>query len=893
MVLCFGIGCTLSASISSLDGSTGSDLFGKLSINVPPFEVQENANTNIIILLNDKAPNKINLTWEITGDSSATSFHEVSGSIQINENAETAMLQIKPVNDLVYSGTKTFSLKLSSDSKVINFGSGNQYKVFDFNLIDDELKPSLDFTSALQTILESSGSTTVRAQLSTALGHDLTFTYIVSGTATSLTDHSLINGSATISAGMTYVDIPVTVINDSAIEGTETIIITISGFASNDANMGTISVHTISITDDDSLAPLVITPKVNTLVSGDTLVYSVTGGLAPYNFSLVADTTGSGLTVLSTSSTTFQAGNTPGSVMVRVVDSVGSTSTATVEIVSLSGLAQVSSNFKFWLKADSLALANNSLVSSWNDVSGGGWNATQSTDANKPVFKSNIINNKPVIRFDGSGTYLTTSLYPATGNESRTFATVIANGDADLGTSQHVFTMGDTFLYGSTYALTFQSPFPETTKGLGIGSHYHSQAYSFPAYSTTSSLASKVGPNSERMVILQKFDGTTDKIYINGELVGSRDITLTTHYTSLTFALRVGAKWMGDSHFKGDIAEIIGYGETLSDANQKKLECYLASKYAIALKNRADCTAGPLKLSPLLGVKKPLMLGASQSHTFQAQGGHPAYTYSIDSGLGSINSTTGVYTASGTPGSVVIKVMDKLGSTDTYNLVVIPDVLPLAWFKAESLATKYNDGDKVTLWENEVGSGFDLRQVSQLAPIFKTNILNSKPVVRYPNGEPLVSALNPADGSKARTILAVVVNSDTWTLAGFNQYILGYGNSSFSSSLYGLCSRTDNDDIWSVLFQATTQLSSVVASTQATIVSTKYDGNSNNIYINGAISGTSVVSLNTQIDSNSHGLVVGAAYIGDIAEVLVYDKELSDVERASVENYLKAKYNIP
>ncbi|MCK6598361.1 MAG: hypothetical protein L6Q37_08360, partial [Bdellovibrionaceae bacterium] len=632
MILYFGIGCTLSATISPLDVSNGSDLLGKLSINVPPFEVQENANTNIIILLNDKTPEKINLTWEITGELPAASFQEVSGNIHIDENAETAMIQIKPINDLVYSGTKTFSLKLSSDSKAINFGSGNQYKTFDFNLIDDELKPSLDFTSALQTILENSGSTTARVQLSTPLAHDFSFTYTVSGTATSLVDHSLSNGSATISAGLTYVDIPLTLINDSTIEGTETIIITIDSLATSDANLGTTKVHTISITDDDSLAPLVITPKVNILVSGDTLVYSVTGGQAPYNFNLIADTTGSSLTPLTTSSTTFQAGNTPGTVTIRVTDGASSTSTATVEVVAIDGLAQAG-NLKVWFKADSLALADNALVASWNDASGGGWNATQSTDANKPIFKRNIINNKPVIRFDGSGTYLLTSLNPATGNEARTFATVIANGDATLGTSQHVFTMGDTFFYGSTYALTFESPFSQTTKGLGIGTHYHSQSYSFPAYLSSASLASKVGPNSERMVILQKFDGTTDKIYINGELVGSGNITLNTHYTSGTFALRVGAQWMGSSHFKGDIAEIIGYKESLSDVNQKKLECYLASKYAVALKDRADCTAGPLKLSPLLGVTKPLMLGVSQSHTFQAQGGQPGYTYSVDSGL--------------------------------------------------------------------------------------------------------------------------------------------------------------------------------------------------------------------------------------------------------------------
>lgn len=226
----------------------------------------------------------------------------------------------------------------------------------------------------------------------------------------------------------------------------------------------------------------------------------------------------------------------------------------------------------------------------------------------------------------------------------------------------------------------------------------------------------------------------------------------------------------------------------------------------------------------------------------------------------------------------IIKVTDELGSTDTYNLEIISDVLPIAWFKADSLATTYNDGDKVVHWVNEVGAGFDLRQVSSLAPVFKTNILNSKPVVRFPNGELLVSALNPPAGNNVRTILAVVVNSDTWTLAGFNQYILGYGNNNFTNNLYGLCSRTENDEFWSAFFQTSIQVSSVMSSTQATIMTSKYDGTNNKIYINGTLSGTSAVTLNTITDSYSHGLTVGAGYIGDIAEILVYDKELSDMK---------------
>src|SRR5690349_16162526 len=66
-----------------------------------------------------------------------------------------------------------------------------------------------------------------------------------------------------------------------------------------------------------------------------------------------------------------------------------------------------------WLKADALngvnssgqanALpATNSAVSTWRDSSGNGRNAVQSNGVQQPLFVTNTINGKPVVRFDGS-----------------------------------------------------------------------------------------------------------------------------------------------------------------------------------------------------------------------------------------------------------------------------------------------------------------------------------------------------------------------------------------------------------------------------------------------------------------------------------------------------------
>jgi len=70
------------------------------------------------------------------------------------------------------------------------------------------------------------------------------------------------------------------------------------------------------------------------------------------------------------------------------------------------------SNLVRWYKADSFALADGTPIggggNTWIDQSASGVNAAQATAGNRPVFKTNIVNGKPVIRFtSASQHYLT------------------------------------------------------------------------------------------------------------------------------------------------------------------------------------------------------------------------------------------------------------------------------------------------------------------------------------------------------------------------------------------------------------------------------------------------------------------------------------------------------
>ena len=56
----------------------------------------------------------------------------------------------------------------------------------------------------------------------------------------------------------------------------------------------------------------------------------------------------------------------------------------------------------FWLSADSLVETMDGFVSEWSDISGNGFQAVQSLESFRPSFVQDVINNRPVVRFNNA-----------------------------------------------------------------------------------------------------------------------------------------------------------------------------------------------------------------------------------------------------------------------------------------------------------------------------------------------------------------------------------------------------------------------------------------------------------------------------------------------------------
>jgi len=197
------------------------------------------------------------------------------------------------------------------------------------------------------------------------------------------------------------------------------------------------------------------------------------------------------------------------------------------------------------------------VVGRWEDLTANADHVNQTTAANKPILKLNIIYGHPVIRFDGSNDTLI-GTYTNGGSMSQpitVFAVAVLSATAD--TVKHLI---DGTATGHRPILR-QSD--EGAAGLwGIAA-------------ATSVVGGASDTNWNIWTAL--FNGASSQLWLNGvsELTGDAG-------TNDGAGLRVGTNTSGLAGWLGDIAELIFFDAELSDADKDEVGHYLADRYGIA-----------------------------------------------------------------------------------------------------------------------------------------------------------------------------------------------------------------------------------------------------------------------------------------------------------------------
>jgi hypothetical protein len=211
---------------------------------------------------------------------------------------------------------------------------------------------------------------------------------------------------------------------------------------------------------------------------------------------------------------------------------------------------------RLWLKADSESYSDNASVTTWHDRSG---NGNDATPGHAPVFKTGILNGKPVVRFDGVITLLQTAgLVVSTSQPSTVYAVVIPrarpasyapvyiDGVASNSTGFRMVLATS----GSTWG-TYNGSDVNAGTGLVTNSPY-----------LLGMLLDGSGNGAFRT------NGATDGTWAGGSSGSGLGVD------------RIGAD--GSGRFaQVDIAEILLYDSALGSTDRDNVESYLNSKYAV------------------------------------------------------------------------------------------------------------------------------------------------------------------------------------------------------------------------------------------------------------------------------------------------------------------------
>lgn len=265
------------------------------------------------------------VSYTVTGTAASGSDYVVlSGTVTIPAGQTSATIVVNPIDDNIVEATETVVVTLdgitSGAALVIVDANNNAATV---QIADnDSAQVSVSATAGGNETGPVSGVFTVTQ--SAVSSSDTVISYTIGGTATSGSDYTALSGTVTILAGNTSATVSVPVINDTVVEGTETVTLTLNNISGGDANItinGDQASASLEIQDNDNatIAFASAASSIFEILGNHTVIVrlSISGGgtlgqSVTVNVSNTGGTAGPGDFTLDTTSVTFAAGSQDG-----------------------------------------------------------------------------------------------------------------------------------------------------------------------------------------------------------------------------------------------------------------------------------------------------------------------------------------------------------------------------------------------------------------------------------------------------------------------------------------------------------------------------------------------------------------------------------------------------
>ena len=279
--------------------------------------------------------------------------------------------------------------------------------------------------------------------------------------------------------------------------------------------------------------------------------------------------------------------------------------------------AQVSTSpsaLTVWFKADAITgLANGAAVSTWIDLTGNGYDAMQTLNANQPTYVTNAMNGLPAVRFNPANSSYLWFYRPVQDDFTMIFVYLSNQG---LNTGQN-FWEGAGLVSGEV---------PNVVNDFGTSLNADGQVLAGTGNPETSIHSSPGFNNGQPHVVTFKRTKSTGAIvlYMDGTLVSSA--TGGTQSLTAPNFLVMGAQGNLANYLNGDIAEVQIYNAALSDSDRVGPESALKSKYGLTGVSSAVALYVDLRASDLASGAIVWTNRASSGNFTNDGTGVPVYT---------------------------------------------------------------------------------------------------------------------------------------------------------------------------------------------------------------------------------------------------------------------------
>ena len=561
---------------------------------------------------------------------------------------------------------------------------------------------SINASSGLYTAPAAAGSATVRVTDSLGATNTSTVTVNAGLAISPVASTVLINGTINFaeSGGVA----PFTF---SLVSGTGSISATTGVYTAPAANgsavirvtdsLGNMANANLTIT-----TTLVLNPPTISLAVNNTTTFSVTGGTGPFTYSVL-----SGGGAINSATGLYTAPATSGLATVKVTDSLGATATANVTINPALAISPTSQTT---LINSTISFSNSGGVAPYTFSV---FSGTGSVNASTGSYLAPVSNGSAVVRvtdslgnFASANVTVTTSLslLPATTtlavNNTATFTAVggtgpfsysLFSGTGIINSSTGIYTapaasgsavvrvtdsLGATANASITInpALTI-SPTSQTMSingTLNFSASNGVSPYTYSVFSGTGTINSSTGvytaPASSGSAVVRVTDSLGN--------IASSNLTITNGLgispASTTLAVNNSATFMALGGSAPYTFSVFSGGGTVNASTGVYTAPTVAGVATVRVTDNLGATANAtVTINAALAISPASKtLAVNNVFTFSAMGGVSPYTYSVFSGGGSINSSTGSYTAPAVAGAVTVRVTDSLGNISNSTVTI-------------------------------------------------------------------------------------------------------------------------------------------------------------------------------------------------------------------------------